>query len=165
MKARPSPTLLLLLLTIVVCTGFAQDSTIFLIRHAEKISSAKDALLSPAGEKRAECLANMLKDANIQTIYATEVRRTQQTAEPLAKKLNLQVTVVSNHDQDKLIQMLRKQRGNALVVGHSDTTPQIIEKLGGGKLTIGDNEFDAMLVVTLHGKTAQVTELHYCDGP
>src|SRR5947209_18837029 len=57
--------------------------TIFLVRHAEKVSAAPDALLSPAGEKRAECLARTLKDSGIAQIYDSEVKRTQQTAATL----------------------------------------------------------------------------------
>ncbi|MGA9800159.1 MAG: hypothetical protein WBQ68_14200, partial [Terriglobales bacterium] len=40
--------------------------TVFLVRHAEKLSTARDATLSPRGHKRAQCLAHMLGDAGVQ---------------------------------------------------------------------------------------------------
>src|SRR5215831_1371396 len=61
--------------------------TVFLVRHAEKASAAADAPLSPEGEKRAVCLAGMLKDAGIKQIYVTDMMRTQQKAETLVKAL------------------------------------------------------------------------------
>ena len=71
--------------------AIAQQSvrTVYLVRHAEKTSTAADATLSPAGIKRADCLANTLKDAGIKQIYVTEAKRTQQTADPLAKQLKI----------------------------------------------------------------------------
>jgi len=73
----------------------AQESgTVFLVRHAEKLSTARDAVLSPKGHKRADCLARTLGDAGIQVIFATGLVRTQQTAKPLARKLGLKATTV-----------------------------------------------------------------------
>jgi broad specificity phosphatase PhoE len=106
-----------LLLSVVVATAAAQ-STIFIVRHAEKGDSSKDSDLSEAGRARAEALATMLKDAKITAIYVTEFKRTQQTAAPLAKGLGITVTMVSSKDRDALVAQLRALNGNALVVGH-----------------------------------------------
>src|ERR1700746_552477 len=80
--------------------------TIFLVRHAEKASTAPDALLSPEGEKRAECLAATLKDAGIKQIYVTDAKRTQQTAAPLAKALKITPTILPAKDPNALIKNL-----------------------------------------------------------
>src|SRR3984957_2624234 len=63
--------------------------TIFLVRHAEKVSEAYDSLLSEQGHRRAECLANSLADAHIEQIFTSDLQRTQQTAAPLAEKVNV----------------------------------------------------------------------------
>ena len=98
--------------------------TVFLVRHAEKASTAADAPLSPEGEKRAECLAATLKDAGIKQIYVTDVTRTQQTAAPLAKALKIKPTILPAKDPNALIKNLAYTGGgNILVVGHSDTVP------------------------------------------
>src|ERR1700680_5096638 len=67
--------------------------TIFLVRHADKVDDAPDALLSDAGHRRAECLAKMLADVNIQQIYTSDLQRTQQTAAPLAQQRQLKPVV------------------------------------------------------------------------
>src|SRR5580704_2282055 len=96
-----------LALLIVLCFAWlprvASAATIILVRHAERISAmSADSLLSPAGEERARQLSAVLKDAQIQRIYVTEVRRTQQTAAPIAERLHLTPIVVAKDDIDAL---------------------------------------------------------------
>ena len=59
MKFRIVFTSIFLLIFTVACFA-ADQGTIFIIRHAEKLSTAPDALLSAAGHKRANCLAHLL---------------------------------------------------------------------------------------------------------
>ena len=147
----------------------AQDSgTVFLVRHAEKLSTARDAILSPQGHKRADCLAHTLGDAGIQVIFATGLVRTQQTAKPLAKKLGLKATTVEYKDIGGLVEKLRAiPDKTVLVVAHSDTLPGIIEKLGGGKVDpIKEDEFDRLFVFHHTGpNSGSVVTLRYCDCP
>jgi phosphohistidine phosphatase SixA len=141
--------------------------TIFLVRHAEKASAAADALLSPEGEKRADCLAATLKDAGIKQIYVTDVKRTQQTAAPLAKLLKLTPTILPAKDSNALIKnLLYTGGGNILVVGHSDTVPFVVARLKAGTVQpFGDNEYDRMFEVTIAEAAAMpVVTLHYCGG-
>lgn len=159
------------LAVIVLCHFAAAQQnvrTIFLVRHAEKMSTAGDAALSPEGEKRADCLAAMLKDAGIKQIYVTEVKRTQQTAAPLAKALNVTPTVLPAKDPNGLIKKLvySSGGGNILVVGHSDTVPFLIARMQAGAIPpIGENEYDRMFAVTVVDTTASpVATLHYCGG-
>src|SRR6185312_14287059 len=97
---------------------------LFLVRHAEKVDNSRDAALSAAGEARAKALAVKLGDAGITAIFASQMRRTQQTAAPLADKLHLPVQVHQAEDTAGLVELLRKQ-DRALVAGHSDTLPEI----------------------------------------
>ena len=50
-----------LLVSVLVATATAQ-STIFIVRHAERADASADSDLSEAGRARAESLAKMLKD-------------------------------------------------------------------------------------------------------
>jgi broad specificity phosphatase PhoE len=147
----------------------AQDSgTVFLVRHAEKLSTARDAILSPEGHKRADCLAHTLGDAGIQVIFATGLVRTQQTAKPLSKKLGIKATTVEYKDIAGLVEKLRSMPDKTvLVVAHSDTLPGIIEKLGAGKVDpIKEDEFDRLFVFHYTGPTSgSVVALRYCDCP
>jgi 2,3-bisphosphoglycerate-dependent phosphoglycerate mutase len=137
------------------------QSTIFIVRHAEKADATKDPDLSAAGRARAEALAKMLKDANITAIYTTEFKRTQQTAAPLAKALGITVTTLPAEDSASLIAKLRALNGNSLVVGHGNTIPGLIKALGISEpINIADNDYDNLFAVVLSEKPYLI-RLHY----
>jgi phosphohistidine phosphatase SixA len=140
--------------------------TVILVRHAERASGmSADVGISEAGKCRAEALARMLSDANVKRIFTSEVARTQQTAEPLAAKLHIRPEVVPAKDLEGLVAKLRAGAPDevALVVGHSNTVPEIVKLLGGGNVPpIGDSDYDRLLIVTLTGpKQATVVTLRY----
>ena len=150
----------LLLLGALLSTAPAQ-STIFMVRHAEKADATTDPDLSQAGRARAEALAKMLKDANITAIYATEFKRTQQTAAPLAKYLGITVTILPAKNSAALAAKLRASNGNSLVVGHGNTIPGLINALGiSERINITENDYDNLFVVVLD-KKPRLIRLHY----
>ncbi|MFC6978004.1 SixA phosphatase family protein [Microbulbifer taiwanensis] len=109
------------------------QQVIYLVRHAEKVSGTDDRNppLTESGRARAQHLAYVLGEAGIEKIYSSDYARTRQTAEPLADKLNLQVESYDPRALGELAQQLRQISGRTLVVGHSNTTPQLVELLGG----------------------------------
>lgn len=154
-----------LLLAVLLCTtlAFAQNAkTVILVRHAEKVSEARDALLSDTGKARAECLAGVLADAGIKNILTSDVKRTQQTAQPLADRLHEQINTIPAADIAQFVSRIRAAQGNTLVVGHSDTLPAIIQQLTGETATIGANDFDLMFVVGIDPNPAAPVALHVC---
>ena len=149
-----------LLLSAFLSTATAQSTT-FIVRHAEKADATKDPDLSEVGRARAEALAKMLKDANITAIYATEFKRTQQTATPLAKALSITITTLPAKDNAALIAKLRTSTGNALVVGHGDTIPDLIKALGmSDPINVAENDYDNLFAVVLDQKP-HLIRLHY----
>jgi phosphohistidine phosphatase SixA len=163
---------ILALLTLVIATTVAAQTpeasgTIFLVRHAEKVSDAPDALLSKTGERRAACLAQTLRDAHIGAIYVTQVRRTQQTAQPLAKQLEIRPTIVQADDTAMLAADIKKDAAtkNVLVVGHSDTLPKVFAQIGTSDVpAIGGSDYDLLFVVTSSDSKPELTTLHYCPS-
>ena len=150
---------LLLTCVLLVSTAAAQ-TTIFLVRHAEK-GTGNDPALTKAGRARAESLATMLKNAGISAIYTSEVKRTQQTAAPAAKAFHIESTIIPADDRAALVAKLRSSSGNVLVVGHSNTIPEIIKALGvTTPVTIADNDFDNLFLVVLEEKP-HLIRLHY----
>jgi phosphohistidine phosphatase SixA len=154
--------LLSLLLLALSVSAVAAQSTIFIVRHAEKAqSSDNDPHLSEAGRARAESLAGTLKDAGITAIYATEFKRTQQTAAPLAKALGINITILPAKETATLIAKLRDLRSNALVIGHGNTVPDLIKALGiDTPINIAEADYDNLFVVALDEKP-RVIHLHY----
>src|SRR6266568_991754 len=139
-------------LTVVLSTATAQ-STVFIVRHAEKADATKDPDLSEAGRARAEALAKTLKDANITAIYATEFKRTQQTAAPLAKALGITVRTLPAENSAALMAKLRALNGNSLVVGHGNTIPDLIKALGISEpINIAESDYDNLFAVVLAEK-------------
>jgi len=155
---------------IFVAEAYAQDMrTIFLVRHADKVSDDTDALLSEAGRRRADCLANTLADAQIQQIFTSDLQRTQQTAAPLAEKLHLKPVAIPLSMPEKLIDAIRSSKEtNVLVVWHDATLPMILRALGAPEISpIAHTEYDRFFILTLAGDTARpqprFTALRYCD--
>jgi len=127
----------------------ADPTTIYLTRHAEKAATGTDPVLTAEGQARATNIGAALKDAKIKHIYSTAYQRTQQTAQPLASYLALPVNTYDGTQLAAFAQQLRALPDNALVVGHSDTTPELIRQLGGDPgSAIAETEFDRLYQVT-----------------
>lgn len=129
--------------------------TVVLVRHAEKQAGSSDPSLTPEGAARAGRLASMLADKGgtpVVRVFSSEARRTQETAEPLARKLGLPVTVVPARDVAGLTAQLSAapRGGVSVVVGHSNTVPMLISALTDGRSSpsIDDDDFGSMFVVS-----------------
>ena len=164
MKRSILRILFLVLLLSQLLSAQQNIRTIFLVRHAETAAGADE--LSAAGQKRAECLAKMFKDAKIKQIYVTDAKRTQETAAPLARELRLTPTILPAKDPNTLIRdLFYAGGGDILVVSNSDTLPFVLARLKAGTVPpIGENEYDRLFVVTIsEGAAMPVTTLRYCD--
>lgn len=159
----------LILFVAAAFTGFSQNAitTFIFVRHAEKMADgSKDPELSEAGKKRAEALAVLLAQTKLDAIYSTKFKRTEMTAAPLAKALSLSI---QNYDGGKLEEidaMLQKHAGGAvLVVGHSNTTPGMINYLTGKSdyKNFDDSDYGNLVIVSVteKGKQVKVTWLRY----
>lgn len=151
-----------LILVFATASALAQVTVIF-ARHAEKAPApANDPPLSEAGQKRAALLASMLADSGVDTIYVTELLRTLQTAAPLAEKLHLKPVVNPANDSNAVVTAIRSlQSGVVLVVGHSNTLPLIIAALGGPTISIPDEVYDNLFVLTVGPSQSSLLRLHY----
>lgn len=116
---------------------FAQNRkiTIILLRHAEKDLSGNednpDPDLSAAGKLRAERLVKTIKKYKPMRLYATDYKRTRQTATPLSEKRKLPIQIYDSKKLDELaaqILSFRKSR-RIVVVGHNSTTPALANLL------------------------------------
>ena len=174
-------TLALVTLLMCVVTAHAQDDfkpkTVFLIRHAEKEDEPRqDPPLKKEGVARAQELVRLLSGSGIKTIYTSQFARTKLTAEPLASKLGLTATTISlksNPANPRLIaeestaevvnKIMERPGENVLVVGHSNSVPDVIKMLGGDVVpAIDERKFDDLFIVTVYAKgKAKVTHMKY----
>jgi broad specificity phosphatase PhoE len=155
------------LLSVASAAASAQtDSavTVFIVRHAEKVSAAVDASLSRAGEARAKELARMLEDAGITHIYVSQFKRTQETAVPLAKQIHRNPVIADAGRTDDLVAGLKAlpPGSRALVITHSNLIPAIVEKLSGKTVSeLTDTDYDRLYVVSVAPNGGSVLYLHF----
>ena len=152
-------------LVLALATRFAgAEPSIFVVRHAEKAEGGADPKnpeLSAAGRTRAASLARMLKDAGVSAIFATEYKRTQQTAEELSRATGVEVTVVPAKDTSALVEKLKALDGNAVVIGHSNTLPEIIKALGVEKpVQIAETDYDKLFIWN-RSDPREIVRLHF----
>ena len=115
-------------------------TTVLLTTHTQINSDLKsNSGLNKEGIKRADKLQEMLQSIDIITgldaIYATPLRATQETAEPLSRSLNIPVNIIEAQDVDGLIDIIMsKHKGKIiLVVTHPDTLLKLVIELQGSK--------------------------------
>jgi broad specificity phosphatase PhoE len=145
----------------------------FVVRHGEKHMTGdkekdRDAPLSPAGEERAAALAATLADAGIDAIYSSPYQRTQGTAKALAEKLKLEILSYSVAEKDAqatiAARVMREACGReVLIVGHSNTVPDLLRAFGvADAAEIGDEQYDNLFLLHWRrGAPAELTRLHY----
>jgi len=154
--------LALFLLLFVSVPLVSAQPVVVLVRHADKAASGgNDPDLSSAGHARADALARILKDSGITAIFTSEFKRTQETAAPTATATHVTPTVVAAKDTAALVGKLHQLNGNALVVGHGDTIPNILKALGiNDPINIPDADYSELLIVIV-GDKPQLFRLHY----
>jgi len=156
MKRRFLPGWLLGVVVILMPIGLVwwfwcgPSTTLVLVRHADR-DGQLDALTA-AGTTRAQELAHVGMKAEFAAIYRSDTNRARDTAAPLAMATGLTPVVYPANEVDQLVaSILADHRGQkVLVVGHSNTVPDIIEAAGGPSLPeIESGEFDNLFVLTL----------------
>jgi len=179
---KTTTLILMLLAAAVFCQPVvAQDQfkpiTVFLIRHAEREDEPRqDPPLRKDGVARSQALARLLGTAGIKAIFTSQYTRTKQTAEPLATKLGINVTpftLKSNPSNPRQIaeestaevtnKILEHAGESVLVIGHSNSIPDVIKMLGGDFIpTIDERKFDDLFIVNVYAKgKAKVVQLKY----
>jgi broad specificity phosphatase PhoE len=142
-------------------------TTIIFVRHAEQVQDSGDnPSLSDAGIRRVAELTRQLVDADvvagIDAIYSTPLNRAEETARPLADALGLPINSYDLSDTEEVLTtILKAHKGKViLVVGHSNTVPQLIANLGASKKVpaISHGEFDNIYIISIpwFGKTKTI---------
>jgi broad specificity phosphatase PhoE len=159
--------------------GERPSTTVMFVRHADTDAAMTgpddDAPLNARGRARAELLADFLADvdvvAGVDAIYASDKRRTQETAAPLAKRLDLDIRIADHLDTDGFMEhVLEEHAGQiVLIVSHSNTIAPLIDELHGSKNLppFGPDDFGDLYIVTIPRPLGKVKTLrfHYGEPP
>jgi phosphohistidine phosphatase SixA len=143
---------------------------VILVRHAERAdggapqtamtAAPADPDISAEGRVRADRLAEMLARAGITKVIASEFKRTQQTAAPIAARLGITPEIASSKDVPSLVDRLAGYKDDVvLIVGHNTTVPAVIAGLGGPKVVIPDTDYANLFVFVPATRT--LTTLRY----
>jgi len=157
----------------VGCQGPAEPMRaarrVILVRHAEKAGESGDVPLTERGHQRAEVLVEMLSEANVKAIFATQFQRNQMTAGPLAEKVGVPITTmpitggVSGHAKELAAKIQGGDFAGGLVVyvGHSNTIGPVLKALGVEGFE-GEADYPQMFVVIMHEDIPpEMIILHY----
>ena len=181
MKAKTFIGSAILLVAVFAQAATAQEEfkpiTVFLTRHAEREDEPRqDPPLKKEGIARSQELARLLSNAGIKAIFTSQFTRTKQTAEPLATKLGITATpftlkispsnprqIAAESTTEVTNKILERAGESVLVVGHSNSIPDVIKMLGGDVVpTIDERKFDDLFIVTVYAKgKARVVQLKY----
>ncbi len=130
------------------------QQAIFLVRHAEQSLEGEDPPLAEAGRRRATALATTLKDAAITVIYESGIRRTMETAKPIADILNVEIKTYPRGDIGGFIGRLRSEhaQNRVLIVSQSLRISRWLKALGhSADITIAPTEYDNLFVIIPKG--------------
>ncbi|NQZ90532.1 MAG: histidine phosphatase family protein [Colwellia sp.] len=138
----------------------SKSYSLYLIRHAEKQIDKDDPTLTQCGKFRAKQLASILENAKIKKIYSTRFKRTMATASPLALQQKLAINSYAPNKLEQLAWQLIKEKDNAVVFGHSNTTPQLAELLSQTKVeSISEKQYRGIYQVVISGKNRHLNLL------
>lgn len=137
-------------------SGASSDGkTIFVTRHMQK-AEGNDPPLSREGAVSAERLADILADENVSAIFATSTRRAMETAAPLSNRTGMAVTAYDPRDPQLLVTAVAASKGSVLIVGHSNTVHDLIERLGGQPpIQLADDDYGRVFVIDAKGNVRE----------
>ena len=152
--------MLFAILTAGMTAGVAVAAdTVYVIRHLQKATGA-DPPLSEIGAANARLLAERLAKSGIKAIFATPTKRAMETAQPLAQKLHVSITSYDPREPAALVGKVARVNGAALVVGHSNTVPELVAAFGGSKPgSLTEQDYGTIFVVKSGSAAVQEVEL------
>ncbi len=142
-----------------------QNATYYLIRHAEKDRSHPkdpDPGLTIEGMKRAQRWAAYFEPIQTDAIYTTKYIRTKQTISMIAQQKNIIPTTYWAHHLYS-DEFLKETNGKTtLIVGHSNTLPELVNKLIGEKkyTDMDDLDHGTLFKVSIHGNDKKAETIH-----
>ena len=137
---------------------------VYLVRHAEKANDGTDdPPLAIAGRIRVQTLKALLRDVDLTHVRTTDWKRTRDTARPFAEEAELALAMYDPRELENLAGEIMAEPGRHLVVGHSNTTPQLVAALGGDPAgEINDLEYDRLYILVIQpGRPTVTTLLRY----
>lgn len=141
-------------------------TTYILVRHAETSGAGSNPSLSIAGQERAMELSRILESVPLNAVLSTDFNRTMQTAQPTATAKGIAIQSYDPFSPDAVIDntLNAYHDGFIMIVGHSNTTPDFLNKMVGDNIyaQLPESAYDNLYIVSLFEKgRAKVIHLKY----
>lgn len=141
---------------------------ILFVRHAEKeiAASSDDPPLSTTGQSRAQALAEKLATVRLDAVFTTPYQRTRSTADPVAIRHSLPVQIYDPKAPEALTQKLNIAhcQHHVLVVGHSNTVPDLLKRLGvTDTVVIADDRYGDLYRIHYEAEKPVLVRDHFGD--
>jgi phosphohistidine phosphatase SixA len=150
MKKHYSRLTSLILICLIIFLHLSCTTTIYLVRHAERLNNSPDSPLNGAGFQRADALRDSLLGKNIDSVFVSTFIRTQQTAQPLCTALHKNFTIYNRDTSVQLASHLKKMRGkDILVVGHTENIPTMVNEIANQTVDIPSDVFNKMFIIKI----------------
>jgi broad specificity phosphatase PhoE len=152
--------ILLALLMLVACSTAPEaaparaEPAFYVMRHLHK-ADGPDPALSPQGVSFAQRLPALFAGRSKPVaLYVSSTRRARETAAPLAAALRITPREYDPADTAALLARVRAEPGPVLIVGHSNTVPDIVAGLGGTRpAPLADTDYGTVWMISGNGAT------------
>jgi broad specificity phosphatase PhoE len=142
----------LLMLVLGACAYIAPlqpAATFYVMRHLDTAAGLADPGLTEEGKRKAQLLADSFPGQPPSSIFVSNTRRARETAAPLAARLGITPRIYDPANTPALIAELMKEPPPILIVGHSNTVPDIVAALGGARpAPIAQDQFGDLWTVS-----------------
>ena len=149
---------------LAACAGAsprAEPASFYVMRHLHR-AGAEDRL-TELGLRCATRLAEELGGSGIGAVYQSTTQRARDTAAPLAARIGVAPKDYDPRDTEGLVARVRAEPGSVLVVGHSNTVPEIVERLGGARPgDLAEDRFGEVWRVARDGGAVTVSRIEGC---
>ncbi len=159
-----NPRLMLLFLVVSLLFASCKTNRIYIVRHAEKAAvlngaDNSDPVLSEAGRYRAIALRERLSGARIAAVWSTRYLRTRLTAEPVAEYFRLKTQIMAAVPDSSFIGFIRHAKSDILIVGHSNTVDDLVNRISGKPAVdgdLGESVYDRLYLIRHRGNKFRV---------
>ncbi len=152
--------ILLLLLSIWLPAQAEAEFTLYLVRHAEKQNTKDNPDLTQCGKVRAQQLSQILKETDLKAVYSTTYKRTMSTAYPTSKSFQVPIKNYAPNKLEQLARELKNKKKSALIVGHSNTTPELASLLTDKKISaMSEKQYQRLYQIQFINQDVILTQL------
>lgn len=134
----------------------------FVLRHAEAAGSQQDPSLSADGRERADRVGRMLRSVAPQRVMHSVTNRARETAQRIARAAGVGTGSYDMFDPEPAMSRIVKAGGVWVVVGHSNTVPDLVKRLGGDARidVLPESAYDRIYLVIRVGEGSMTIPLH-----